>query len=185
MARPVTSARRYAEALFELAGAPGRPKDTAERWREELRGAAEVVGDDRVAGALANPAIPWAERATLVERLLAGRVSNEVRNLVRLLAQRGRAGLSPAVATEYSRLVARSRGIASATVTSARPLTEPELAAIRERIESIAGSAVDLKEAVDPSLIGGVTVRIGDRLIDASVRGRLERLRERVAAGVR
>ena len=79
----------------------------------------------------------------------------------------------------------RERGIVVATVTSAAPLEPAELEAIGARIRGMTGSQVELETRDDPELIGGVTVRIGDRLIDASVRGRLERLRDRIVAGAR
>jgi F-type H+-transporting ATPase subunit delta len=77
----------------------------------------------------------------------------------------------------------RHRGVVEAVVTSAAPLTSEETTAIRQRVESMAGAAVDLRTAVDPSLIGGLTVKVGGRLLDASVRGRLERLRDQLIAG--
>jgi F-type H+-transporting ATPase subunit delta len=106
-------------------------------------------------------------------------------NLVRLLLQRGRLDLVGPIAGEYHRLLNVRRGIVSAVVTSATPLTADEDAAIRGRVAALTGTTVDVTTAVDPTLIGGLTVRIGDRLIDASVRGRLERLREQLLAGAR
>ena len=98
---------------------------------------------------------------------------------------RRRVSLVPAIVGEYGRLLDRHRGIAAAVVTSAAPLSAEETEAIAARVASLAGTTVSLRTAVDPALIGGVTVRIGDRLIDASVRGRLERLRDRIVAGAR
>jgi F-type H+-transporting ATPase subunit delta len=98
---------------------------------------------------------------------------------------RRRVSLVPAIAGEYGRLLDRHRGVAAAIVTSAAPLSADETAAIQARIEVLAGATISLRTAIDPALIGGVTVRIGDRLIDASVRGRLERLRDRIVAGAR
>ena len=72
-----------------------------------------------------------------------------------------------------------------ANVTSAQSLEPAELAAIAERVAAMAGARVEVVPAIDPELIGGLTVRIGDRLIDASVRGRLSRLRESLVAGAR
>jgi len=89
------------------------------------------------------------------------------------------------MAAEYQRLLNNRRGIVSALVTSAMPLTKDEDAAIRARVAQLTGATVDVQTAVDPALIGGLTVKIGDRLIDASVRGRLERLREQLLAGAR
>lgn len=174
-----TAARRYAEAAFEIAVRDG----TVDAWRRDLRLAAELAGDERVARAADSPAAPFAERRRLIERLLEERVSRHALSLALLLAERERFGTLPQIAARFDELVRLSRGTVAATVTSATALHPDELAAVHRRVEALAGGAVELETSVDPSLIGGLTVRIGDRLIDASVRGRLERLRERLAQG--
>ena len=179
MARPTTAARRYAEAAFAL----GLRDGTLEAWARDLEITAEVGTDERVVHVLDNPAIPQPERQKVVDELLKGRVGDPALNLVRLLVERGRAELLPALAVEYRHLMNRHRGVVEAVVTSAAPLTSEETSAIRQRVESMAGAAVDLRTAVDPSLIGGLTVKVGGRLLDASVRGRLERLRDQLIAG--
>jgi F-type H+-transporting ATPase subunit delta len=120
-----------------------------------------------------------------VARLLDGRVIPGVLNLGRLLAQRGRFETLSAIAAEYTRLLNRRRGIVEAVVTSAQPLSAEEGAALRARVEAMTGTAVNLRSEVDPTLIGGLTVRVGDQLLDASVRGRLERLRHQLVGTTR
>ena len=181
MGRPSIAARRYAEAALELARRDG----TLERWLADLRLAADVAADPDVAGVLDNPALSFPVRREVLEKLLAARIAPQALNLALLLAKRGRTSLLPGVAAEYKRLVDRERGVVAATVTSATPLEPAELEAIGARIRAMTGAQVDVTTRHDPALIGGVTVRIGDRLIDASVRGRLERLRDRIVAGAR
>ena len=89
------------------------------------------------------------------------------------------------VSDEFTRQLNRHRGIVVATVTSASPLTPDEMHEIRSRVEAMAGSQVDLRTEVDPAIIGGLTIQVGDRLLDASIRGRLERLREQLHTGAR
>jgi F-type H+-transporting ATPase subunit delta len=181
MARPTTAARRYAEAAFELAS-----RDSAlDRWQQDLDTAATFLTDDSVARIVGNPARPLAERQGVIDELIGERVSRPARNLVSLLGQRGRLDLLPNIAREYRRLLQRQRGVVTATVASAAPLTDDELAAVRARVEQMSDSVVELETVIDESLIGGLTVRIGDRLLDASVRGRLERLRDQLVAGIR
>jgi F-type H+-transporting ATPase subunit delta len=79
----------------------------------------------------------------------------------------------------------RERGVVQAVAKTALPLTDDETAALQEKVAGMTGRTVNLKVEVDESLIGGITVRVGDTLYDASVRGRLERLRERLVAGAR
>ncbi len=181
MARPTTAARRYAEAVFEIAARDG----SYDRWADDLRLAATVVSDPVVARIVNSPAVPLRQRAKVLGTALGDRISPAAVNLVKLLDQRGRLALLPALSTDYGRLVDRMRNVAAATVTSAAPLAAAETAAVQARIEAMTGQTVRLTSTVDPDLIGGLTVRVGDRLIDASVRGRLERLRDQLVAGTR
>jgi F-type H+-transporting ATPase subunit delta len=178
--RRTTSARRYAEAVYELASA-GNAHDP---WARDLELAATLLGDERVSRVLDNPSIALSDREELVARLLDKRVARPVANLVRLLATRGRTELLPDISRDFHRLVNEQRGIVEALVTSAKPLGPDDRDAVRKTVEKITGSKVELNAEVDESLIGGLTVRVGDRLLDASIRGRLERLRhELIASG--
>jgi F-type H+-transporting ATPase subunit delta len=179
MARSSSSARRYADAAFEIATRDG----TLDAWRGELSAAATALGEARVAGALANPATPLASREELIRAVLAKSVSRPVLNLALLLLQRGRIDLLPRVAEEFARLDDLRQGLVRATATSAAPLPAADVRALTARLEALTGGRVELSTNVDPSLLGGLVVRLGDRLIDGSVRGRLERLRGRLASG--
>jgi F-type H+-transporting ATPase subunit delta len=106
-------------------------------------------------------------------------------NLAGLLVDRGRVELLPAIAREFRRLLNRQQGIVEAEVVTASPLTDDELEALRRRVEAIAGARVEMRTQVDESLIGGLTVKVAGRMLDASVRGRLERLRAELVAGTR
>jgi F-type H+-transporting ATPase subunit delta len=181
MARPTTAARRYAEAAFEIA----TRDDALDAWREALATAADLLSDERVAGVLDNPAIPLDKRTQVAERVLGRRVPPNVMNLVRLLVQRGRAEMLPAVAAEFKRLLDRRRGIVEALVTTAAPLGPDEQKALRAKLAAMTGHEVELDLRVDDALIGGLTVRLGDQLLDASVRSRLERLRTQLVTGSR
>jgi F-type H+-transporting ATPase subunit delta len=179
MARRDSAARRYAEAAFEVAQRDG----TIESWRSELDAAAAVIGDERAMDALANPALPIDQRSTAVASLLKGTASAPVQNLVQLLLRRGRIEELARVAVEFRRLDDRRQGITHATVTSAAPLSQDEIRALTARLEQSTGGRIALATQVDESLLGGLVVRIGDRLIDGSVRGRLERLRNQLISG--
>ena len=179
MARRDSGARRYAEAAFEVATRDG----TIERWRSELDAASAVIGDERAMVALANPSLPIDQRSVAVAGLLQGIASDPVQNLVQLLLRRGRIEELPRVVAEFRRLDDRRQGITHATVTSAAPLSPDEVRALTARLEQSAGGRIALDTKVDESLLGGLVVRVGDRLIDGSVRGRLERLRNRLISG--
>ncbi|HKG56473.1 MAG TPA: F0F1 ATP synthase subunit delta [Candidatus Limnocylindrales bacterium] len=181
MARPSTAPRRYAEAAFELAERDG----SIDAWGEDLATVASLIGDERVIRVVDDPSRPYAERQATIDKLLGTRVRPPVKNLVRLLSERRRLDLVTQISAEYRRLLNRHNGIVTAIVTSATPLTTDETAALEQRLRAMTGATVELEMRIDESLIGGLTVRVGDRLLDASVRGRLERLREQLIAGNR
>ena len=182
MAQPgATAAKRYAEAAFQLA-----TRDMAlDEFGGGLALAADLLGGEDVLGVLRNPARPLAERIRLVDTLLARRVPEPVLKLVGLLVERGKVDRIGAVETEYRRLLNEQRGVVSAVATAAAPLDKGDTQALADKLARMTGRTVDLRVEVDESLIGGLTVRVGDTLYDASVRGRLERLRERLVAGAR
>lgn len=181
MARPVAAARRYAEAAFEVALAD----DRLDRWNEDLALAAEILGRPDVEPIVHSPALPLDERQAVVTALLGPRIRPEALRLVGLLVARGRSNVIGSVSDEYKRRLNAYRGVVMATVTSAVPLTQDETAEIRTRVEAMAGSDVELRTEVDPGLLGGLTIQVRDQLLDASIRGRLERLRDQLHAGGR
>jgi F-type H+-transporting ATPase subunit delta len=179
MARHDSSARRYAEAAFQLAVRD----DEVDGWRTDLARAATVLGELSVARVLADRGLAVEPRQHLVEAVVGAAVRAPVRNLALLLLQRGRLESLPAVVAEFIRLDNARQGIITATAISAAPLEPAEVRDLTARLEQLSGGRIELSQSVDPSLLGGIQVRLGDRLIDGSVRGRLERLRHRLASG--
>ena len=179
MARRDTAARRYAEAAFEV----GQRDDSVATWRAELDAAASVVEDERVGRMLANPAVALETRTEMAESVLGMVVAKRVHNLIGFWLRRRRLDQLPRVAAEFRRLDNARQGITLATATSAAPLSPDEVRALTARVEQLTGGRVELDLQVDPSLLGGLVVRVGDRLIDGSVRGRLERLRNQLVSG--
>jgi ATP synthase, F1 delta subunit len=177
--RGSTAGRRYAEAAFQLA-----TRDKAlDAYSAGLDLAVRMLGGEQVLGIVRNPARPLVERAEFVNGMLAGRVPDAILKLIGLLVAKGKIDRLPNVAAEYHRLLNTERGVVEAVATAATPLNSAETDAIRRKVAQMTGRTVDLRVEVDASLIGGLTVRVGDTLYDASVRGRLERLRERLVAG--
>jgi F-type H+-transporting ATPase subunit delta len=180
MATRDSAPRRYAEAAFEIATRDG----AMETWRSDLDEAARVLDGSELMAVLANPALPLEQRTEVARQVFAS-LSGPARNLVLLLVRRGRIEQLPRVAAEFRRLDERRQGITRATATSALPLTDPEVRALTARLEQMTGGRIALQTDVDEGLLGGLIVRVGDRLIDGSVRGRLERLRNQLASGAR
>jgi len=179
MARRKSAARRYAEAAFEVASRD----DALDAWRRDLNTAGAIVADERVGRALANPSIPLETRTATAKATFGQLVAPNVLNLIDLMLRRGRIEELPRLAAEFRRLDDERQGITRATVTSALPLTPDELRALTERLEQSTGGRVELDTQTDPALLGGLVVLLGDRLIDGSVRSRLERLRNQLVSG--
>ena len=177
MARRETVARRYADAAFEI----GRADGTLDTWERDLAALRDAIGDERLRGLVQHPAVPFAEKEKVLRRVAAG-VAPEPLSLALLMIRRGRPGAIDAMVDRFGELVRRARGISLAEVRTARPLDEEQRTAIGKRLRTLTGDRIEMKEVVDKALIGGVSVRIGDRLYDASVRSRLERLRARLTA---
>lgn len=177
MARRDTAARRYAEAAFEI----GRDDGTLDAWERDLERLRSVLADEELRSLAEHPAVPYAEKERVLRRVV-GDVSPEAMNLVLLMIRRGRPGAIDKMVERFGELVRRERGIALAEVRTALPLDDEQREQVIARLRELTDSKIEINEVVDESLIGGISVRIGDRLYDASVRTRLERLRARLTA---
>ena len=177
MARRETAARRYADAAFEI----GRADGTLETWERDLATLRAALADEQLGRLVQHPAVPYAEKERVL-RKVASDVAREPLSLALLMIRRGRPGAIDAMVERFGELVRRDRGISLAEVRSALPLEPEQRTAISERLRALTGDRIEMNEVVDESLIGGLSVRIGDRLYDASVRSRLERLRARLTA---
>ncbi|MEO6397405.1 MAG: ATP synthase F1 subunit delta [Tepidiformaceae bacterium] len=175
------AAKRYAQAAFQIATA--EPGSSLDQWRAELRDVAEVLTDSPAAAILGNAKVLLPARYAMVERMLD--VSPPVLSLARLLVAKGRAPEARAVAEAFGKLADEHEGIAHASVTTAVPLSAEQLTGIEQQLSSSLGKRVRAVALVDPAIIGGVIVRVGDKLVDGSVRSRLKRLRRELVEGVR
>lgn len=173
-------AQRYARAAFDLARRDG----SQESWRENLNRAAELASAPEVGRLARDASLSTYERHRKLDDAVGERVSQPVLNLMHDLLEHDRLELLPAIAVSFTDFVDAEGGAVIAQVHSAMPLSEEEAEKVRGKIEALIGPPVEVRVTVDPSLIGGLTVKIGDDLIDASVRGRLERLRERIKSKV-
>jgi F-type H+-transporting ATPase subunit delta len=167
----------YARALFEAAREAGGLEEVTVDLRA-LAGALDDVPELR--SFLRNPQIDSTEKAEVLAQIAAG--ANElIRNFVRLIAEKGRAGGLSEMFVDFEDLVARAEGRLTVELTTAVELSDDDARDIVEKIESASGRTVEATRMVDPLLIGGIVLRIGTFLADGSVRGRLERLRRELA----
>jgi F-type H+-transporting ATPase subunit delta len=178
MARRTTAARRYAEAAFQM----GKAARQLEDWERDLTQLRDALRNRELRAVLQHPAIPYASKERVLRAVAGERIGKEPLSLVLLMIRRGRPGAIDAMLDQFETLLRRERGIALAEVRSALPLDDELRAALTQRLAEMAGAKIEINERVDESLIGGVAVRIGDTLYDASVRSRLERLRARLTS---
>jgi F-type H+-transporting ATPase subunit delta len=169
--------RVYAHALFEAALERNRLGPVREELAQVVAAEAEVP---ELRELLRNPQLDPQARTAALEELFAGG-DELLRNFLLVLADKGRAGQLEEIAAEFERLIAEHEGIVHAELTTAVELSDDEARALLEQIEQASGRKVEATRSVDPDLIGGIVLQVGSHRLDASVRGRLERLRRELA----
>lgn len=172
MAESNSVARPYGIAAFRQAQEEGRVAE----WGEMLELLVLVARDPTMRGLIASPKVDDQQLAELVVDVCGERLSKTGRNLVRILAENERLGHIPEIAAVFDQERARAEGRSKVEVISAFELTEEQRRAIGESMSKRLGTEVDMSVDVDDSLIGGVLIRAGDLVIDASLRGRLQQL---------
>jgi F-type H+-transporting ATPase subunit delta len=169
-------ARRWARAIFEL----GKETNAVARLSEDIGAFADTyAGNAELSGVLDNPLVPDNSREALIVDIASRMgLSDMAKNALRLLAQKRRLAALPLIARQLARLSDEAQNIVRAEVTTAGPASDDYLAKLRAQLEKATGKKVSIVHRVDKSLIGGVVTRIGDRVIDGSVKTRLANFRE-------
>ena len=178
MAEPSTIARPYADAAFRLADAQGKLAE----WSVALANLAGVAADERVRGAVGDPNLSAAKSAGLIISILAGKLSGDAENFVRVLAENGRLGVVTEIRTHFEALKNEREGTIDAEVYTAFEMDQAQVADLVSRLEKKTGRKVKARVSVDKSLIGGVKVVIGDKVIDGSARAQLSALENALKA---
>ena len=178
--KSVTVARNYAEALF----AAGQAKGVAEEFGALMDAVAGAVAADvRIAVALESPRVSKAAKARILERALEGEAPPEFVRFLQAVVRRGRQGLFGEIAQEYLILLDRQLNRVHAGVTLAQEPDARTEKEIVERLTKVLGREVRAHFRTDRSIVGGVVVRVGDRILDGSVRRRLMALKRRMLSG--
>lgn len=165
----------YATALFEVARAEG----VLPKVEEELFNLSHVLaGNDELRSTLTDAAIPADRRVAIVEDLFGGRATPVTTGLVSFVVGAGRARDLPAIISSLVERAAADRQHAVAEVRSAVPLDSDQQRRLAEALSKNLGREVEVKVHVDPSVLGGVSARVGDVVIDGTVRHRLDQLKE-------
>ncbi|MBE3560208.1 MAG: ATP synthase F1 subunit delta [Ktedonobacteraceae bacterium] len=173
-------ARRYAEAVFGLA----RKQNTIDRTLDDVKEIARVFAQRKIAFLLREPKIPAKRKETAIRQALASRVLPTSLNLALLVVQRELVDLMPNIARELEQFILDYRNEAIAEVTTAAQLDEAQLALVKQALERRTGKKIILRTRIDPNILGGVVARVGDQVIDGSVRYRLVALQQQLLQGV-
>lgn len=172
-----TVARRYAQALYEEAEAA----DKAEQIADDMRSVQESLDASRELDRFfRSPVIAREKKDAVIGKLFDGKVDPLIVRVMRLLVQKGREDILPDVIRQYGRLRDERLGVVEAQVKSAMPMEFDETEALRKALEAKTDQKVRLRIEVVPELLGGVVVRIGDRVYDGSVQHQLESLRDQL-----
>jgi F-type H+-transporting ATPase subunit delta len=167
----LSSAKRYAQAVFAIA----QEKDQVDVWNVELRAIEDTLKNDDLRSALSQAAVPMSAKANIVREAFAD-VSSLGQNLICLLVERRRLGLLPEIRAQFSHLLDEYHGREHVQLVSAVPLDAGAQEAASRLLQGIVNKEVVLDTRVDPDILGGLIVRVGDKLIDGSVKGRLRDL---------
>jgi F-type H+-transporting ATPase subunit delta len=178
MAEPTTIARPYAEAAFKLADAQGKLAE----WSAALANLAAVAADARVRAAIGDPSLSAAKVAGLFIAILAGKLSGDAENFVRVLAENGRLDVVTEIRAHFEALKNDREGTVEAEVYTAFEMDPAQVTDLVARLEKSSGRKVKARVSVDKSLIGGVKVVIGDKVIDGSARAQLSALENALKA---
>jgi len=178
MAEPSTIARPYAEAVFRLADGAGKLAE----WSTTLAMLEQVADNERVRTGMADPNLSSAKVAGLFISILAGKLSGDAENFVRVMAENRRLELLGDVRAQYEALKNAREGVIEADVQSAFELTDAQLAELVSALEKRTGRKVKAQVRLDKSLIGGVRIVMGDKVIDGSARAQLGALESALKA---
>lgn len=176
MVRASSLARRYAEAYFGLAKEAG----DIPGWRAQLAAVMDTLSAPEVALAVRNPRTPLARRLQSGMKLLEG-ASAPARNLARLLIERRRTTLAPEILAAYDELADRASGVLRAEVVTAVPVDAQLERRISNELSERFGQSVRPTLRQDPEILGGLVIRVGDRVIDDSIRTHLQQLQAAIS----
>jgi len=171
-------ARRYAEALLDLAQEHG----ALERLEAESKLLASLFDDKQLRAFFNSPQIPRERKNDALARALRGKVDPMLLNIARLLVDKGRIGYLPQIMREFNSMTDELRGVEAVTIVSAQPLSAEQVQSIQANVQRFTSrQSLRVETELDPSLLGGVLVRLGSRVLDGTLASRLEGLRQRLS----
>lgn len=166
--------RRYAKSLLDLS----IEQNKLEEVKGDMDAILEIIGSSRELRLFLNsPIINEDKKEAVLKELFAGRLSDLSFRFMSIILNKGREGQMEGIARGFVNLYRAHKGIAEAVVTSAHQLSEAQRNEIREKLKGITGNSIEISEKIDPSIIGGVKIRVGDRQYNGSIAYQLEQLK--------
>ncbi len=178
MAELTTIARPYAEAAFRIA----EEQKAFPGWSRMLGFVSAVVADPAMTLALDNPKLTAPEKEAMLLSVCGDQLDPLGRNFLRVLVDADRITVIPQIASLFDGLKDAAEGVAKAHIESAFPLTDAEFADIKASLEKHFGKKIEATVAVDPALIGGARITVGDKVIDGSVQAKLQAMATQLRA---
>jgi F-type H+-transporting ATPase subunit delta len=167
------SAKRYALALYQLA----RDKGSVEKCQNDLRLCEEILVDQNINAFLSMPSIRVSQKIDLLKSNMED-VEENVCNLMGILIQRDAFGLISDILEQYGRLLDEEKGLERAHVISAIPISDDSKDSLSNYLTQLVGKDIELTSEVDSSILAGLVARVGDKILDGSVKARLQSLRK-------
>ena len=172
MAEISTIARPYAVAAYQL----GKEKKALKQWSEMLSFVAQVVSDPQMKAYIEDPKVNAADLEAKLIKVCDDRLNQHGQNLIKVLVEYGRLSVLPAISTAFEELKAQDEGTLDAQIIAAAKPSAAETKDLVKRLEAKFGKKIEASVSVDPEIIGGIKIIVGDTVIDASVQGQLQNL---------
>ncbi|MDD3853552.1 MAG: F0F1 ATP synthase subunit delta [Syntrophomonadaceae bacterium] len=170
-------ARRYAEAFFSIAQETGK----VDQFQQELEKVVQIISEtEHLQEYLDHLLIPPKEKKELVGKIFTDQISSTTLNFISMIIDKRRGNYIGLIVDEYKVMADETRNIAMADIISAREVSEEDIKILADKLSASTGKTVQLKLTVDPTLLGGVKIRMGDQVIDATVAKKLDMLREQL-----
>ncbi len=172
MAEISTIARPYAVAAYKL----GKEQEALAKWSEMLGFATQVVNDAKMQAYISDPKVVASDLQTTFLKVCGDKLNENAQNLIKILVEYGRMSVLPAITAAFEELKAQDEGVLEAQIIAAAKPSAAEIKDLVVRLETKFGKKVEATVSVDPEIIGGIKIIVGDTVIDASVKGQLQNL---------
>ena len=167
-------ARRYAEAFFSI----GRETESIDRFQQELQVIVDTINEtENLKEYFGHLLIPAKEKKDIAAKIFSGKISSTSLNFLMMVLDKRRQAYLEIILEEYKSMADEVKNVTKAELISAQEVSEAEVKALAEKLSASTGKKVQLEQTVDPSLLGGIKIRIGDQIMDGTIAKKLEMLK--------